>query len=155
MRLHPFPLLILSLVACRPEPAQEAPIEVNNASEPAGPPLPEADINASLEPIAGNGNSNGADGAEGPPRFVGRWATTRDLCGRREWRITENELRTAEGRVCRFTDVREVDGGYDVAARCTADGPERDDTLQMRFSSVGILIESESLITVGMFRCPD
>jgi len=155
MRLHPFPLLILSLVACRPEPAQEAEMEPENAGGRAGQALPEADINASLEPIAGNGNGNNTAPDDERPRFVGRWATVRNLCGRQEWRVTENELRTAEGRVCRFINVREVDGGYDVAARCTADGPERDDTLQMRFSSVGMMVESESLITVGMFRCPD
>jgi len=50
------PLLALAALACRPEPAQEAPMEKENAAEPARPALPDADINASLEPIAADGN---------------------------------------------------------------------------------------------------
>ena len=150
MRLLPFPLLVFALVGCRPEPAQEAPAEPNAAAEEAGDALPEPDINASLEPIAGNGN-----GPARGPRFIGRWAAEERLCARTAWRFSATELRTPAGSVCRFTDVREVPGGYDIAARCTAEAPESDDTLRLRFpqSAGGMLFESDSIADAGLVRC--
>ena len=153
MRFNPFALLVLVLAACRPEPAQEAPIDADGAANATAEPLAEADINASLEPIAGNGN-----GVEGErPRFVGRWAAEERLCARSAWRFTGTELNTPAGSVCRFTEVREVAGGYDIAANCTAEAPERDDLLKLRFpeSAGGMLFESESIADVGLVRCPD
>ena len=153
MRLLPFPLLVLALVACRPEPAQEAEMEPENAAGGAGQALPEADINASLEPIAGNGDGP----ADEPRRFVGQWAAEERLCESSAWRFGETELRTPAGSVCRFTEVREVAGGYDIAARCTAEAPERDDLLRLRFpeSAGGMLFESDSLADADLVRCGD
>ena len=152
MRLSPFLLLILALAACRPEPAQEAPVEADTSANAAGEPLPEPDINASLEPISGNGN-----GSAETPRFVGRWAAEPRLCATAAWRFGEDELRTPAGPVCRFTEVREVAGGYDIAARCTAEAPERDDVLRLRFaeSAGGMLFESDSIADAGLVRCED
>jgi hypothetical protein len=145
-----FSLVVLSLLACRPEPAQDAPVEAEAANATAEP-LPEADINASLEPIVGHG----AEDAQ--PRFVGRWAAEKRLCARSAWRFTGTELSTPAGSVCRFTEVREVAGGYDIAARCTAEAPARDDVLRLRFpeSAGGMLFESDSVADAGLVRCDD
>jgi hypothetical protein len=120
----------------------------NVANEAAGPPPPDADINASLEEVAG---------LEAPPRFVGRWAAEERLCADTAWRFTAGELRTPAGSICRFTEVREVPGGYDIAARCTAEAPERDDVLRLRFpeSAGGMLFESDSIADAGLVRCEE
>lgn len=118
-------------------------------ARPPEPPPPDADINASLEQLVGPEIE--------PPRFVGRWATEERLCDSATWRFSSDELRTPAGSVCRFTDVREVAGGYDIAARCTAEGPERDDVVRLRFaeSAGGMLFESESIADAGLVRCED
>ena len=146
-------LLLLVLAACEPEPAEEAPTAAENAGQAAGPALPDADINASLEPIAGNAAANGLT----PLRFVGRWAAEERLCAGTAWRFSESGLRTPAGSVCRFTDVREVPGGYDISARCTAEAPEQADTLRLRFpeSAGGMLFESDSIADAGLVRCED
>lgn len=144
-------LLLSALAACQPEPTQEAPVDAETDANAIGEPLPEPDINASLEPIVGNV----AEDAQ--PRFVGRWAAEERLCARTAWRFTGTELSTPAGSVCRFTEVREVAGGYDIAARCSAEAPERDDVLRLRFpeSAGGMLFESESIADAGLVRCPD
>jgi hypothetical protein len=148
-----YSLAALALFACRPEPAQEEVVETGNFAEQVRPQLPDADINASLESIVGDGN--GADPAA--PRFVGLWAADQRLCARTAWRFSEEELSTPAGAVCRFTDVRAVPGGYDIAARCTAEAPERDDRLRLRFpeSARGMLFESDSIADAGLVRCED
>ena len=147
MRLAGDSVLVLVLLACRPEPAQEAPLEPDEATNAAAS-GPDADINASLEEVAG---------LEPPPRFVGRWAVEPRSCDRTAWQFSETGLETPAGSVCRFTDVREVTGGYDIAARCTAEAPERDDTLELRFpeSAGGMLFESDSIADAGLVRCED
>jgi hypothetical protein len=149
MRAISSALLFVAIAACRPQPAEEAPLEPDNVVNAAAEPLPEPDINASLEPVAGS--------EVAPLRFVGRWAAEERLCARSAWRFTERELRTPAGSVCRFTEVRSVPGGYDIAARCTAEAPERDDVLRLRFaeSAGGMLFESESIADVGLVRCGD
>jgi len=147
MRTLLAPLLALALLACSSEPARQEAVEAENATGvPSGPPPPDADLNASLEEVAG---------LEAPPRFVGRWASEERLCESAAWRFAERELRTPAGSVCRFTDVRSVPGGYDVAARCTAEAPERDDLLRLRFpeSAGGMTFESESIADASLVRC--
>jgi hypothetical protein len=147
--------MLLVLAGCRAEPTAEAPVDnvemVNETAEP----LPDADINASLGlGIAGGPeSSNGQQGAA--LRFVGRWAAEEGLCENAAWAFTETELRTPAGSVCRFTDVREVAGGYDIAARCTAEGPEQDDVLELRFaeSAGALLFDSENIADAGLIRC--
>jgi hypothetical protein len=148
MRAIALALMALALFACRPEPAQEGVLEPDNAANASSEPLPDADLNASLAPVAG---------LEERPRFVGRWAAEEGLCGRSAWRFTDQELHTPAGSVCRFTDVREVPGGYDIAARCTAEAPARDDILKLRFpeSAGGMLFESQTIADAGLVRCPD
>jgi hypothetical protein len=143
------PILLLTVLGCRPEPEQEAPIEPENAADAAIEAPPDADINASLEEVTGAPQTE--------PRFLGRWAAEERLCRRAAWRFGENELRTPAGSVCRFTEVREVPGGYDIAARCTAEAPERDDVLRLRFpeSAGGMLFESDSIADAGLVRCEE
>jgi hypothetical protein len=89
-------------------------------------------------------------------RFVGRWATEKRNCRLVAWRFTANSLTTPAGSVCRFAHVRQVPGGYDVAARCTAEGPPTDDTLKLRFaeSAKALLFESDVIADAGLIRCP-
>ena len=90
-------------------------------------------------------------------RFVGRWAAKVRMCGSTAWRFTATSLETPAGSVCRFSRVTDVPGGYDIAARCTAEGPPTDDVLQIRFaeSARALLFESRVIADAGLVRCPD
>jgi hypothetical protein len=48
-----------------------------------------------------------------------------------------------------------VPGGYDIAARCTSEGPPVDDLLELRFaqSARAMLFESRSIADAGLERC--
>lgn len=141
--------IALAAAGCQSEPATDAPRE---AAEPAatsndiGPPPPKADMEASL--------NLGAD-QPSAPRFVGLWATEERLCETTAWRFSERELRTPAGSVCQFTEVEEVPGGYDINARCTAEGPEQEDVLEIRFaeSAGAMLFESQSIADAGLISC--
>lgn len=88
-------------------------------------------------------------------RFIGRWATEERNCASRAWRFTADRLTTPAGSVCRFRQVTEVPGGYDIAARCTAEGPATSDTLKLRFaeSARALLFESRTIADAGLVRC--
>lgn len=90
-----------------------------------------------------------------PYRFVGSWASEQRLCGSTAWRFTAKSLRTPAGSVCRFAQVREVPGGYDIRARCTAEGPPANDVLRLRFaeSARALLFESNVVADAGLVRC--
>jgi hypothetical protein len=130
------------------------------AATPAG---PQADINASLalDPFANMSETAPAAGAgilppaDAPLRFVGRWAAERALCQTAAWRFTADRLTTPAGSACRFDHVEKVPGGYDIAARCTAEGPERADTIKLRFaeSARAMLFESDSIADAGLAYC--
>lgn len=139
--------LALLLAACRQQP--EAPASPENAAASEAPPPPDADINASLGPLGDD------PPRPGTPRFVGRWAAVERLCATAAWRFTEQGLETPAGSVCRFSAIREVAGGYDIEARCTAEAPERADTVRLRFpeSADGMLFEAESIADEGLVRC--
>lgn len=139
-----------ALAGCRNETSAPLP-QGNEIANLQTEPLPEADVNASLEDL----NQPPSSESAGAPRFVGRWAVEERLCPTTAWRFTESELNTPAGSVCRFTDVREVPGGYDVRARCTAEGPETDDVLELRFaeSAGGMLFGSNVIADAGLVRC--
>lgn len=144
--------LFIALVAagCQSEPPEDNtiasadPTTTSNDSDQSPPPKTETET--PLEPDAKPPRS---------PRFVGRWAAEERLCATTSWRFTESELRTPAGSVCRFSNVQEVPGGYDIRARCTAEAPERDDVLQIRFSESAraMLFESESIADAGLISC--
>ena len=147
--------ILLALAACGGEPGGNvAPETGTDGPAEGGPPLPDADINASLAPLGAPPPS--LEEAEAP-RFVGRWAAEPGLCATAAWTFTRDRLQTPAGAVCRFQEVREAPGGYDVAARCTAEGPERDDVLEIRFaeSAGAMLFESGSIADAGLVRCED
>src|SRR5688572_8658707 len=145
-------LVLLGLASCRrtPEEAPAAPIDGNEgAAAEAVTNLPEPDINASLETI-GAMHPDEAD-----YRFAGRWAVDQRLCENQSWRFTNTELRTPAGSICRFSGVRAVPGGYDVTARCTGEGGEREDRLRLRFaeSADSMLVESDTVASAGLMPC--
>jgi hypothetical protein len=142
------------LAACRAEPPAEAPIDADTGDDAGAAALPDADINASLDPLGSDPAAPTSAGAEAP-RFVGRWAAEAGRCETEPWIFTASELRTPAGSVCRFGEVRAVPGGYDVVARCTAEGPERDDRLELRFaeSAGALLLESRTIAGTGLVSC--
>ena len=94
--------------------------------------------------------------ATAEPRYVGRWAAREDLCRTGAWTFTGDHLATAGEVSCDFTKVREVPGGYDIAATCTAEGPPRADTFTLRFaeSAKAMLVEGSSVLAdTGLIRC--
>ena len=88
-------------------------------------------------------------------RFTGRWASEERNCAARAWVFTASSLKTPAGSVCSFARVREVPGGYDISASCTAEGPPKDDTLRLRFaeSARALLFESRTITDAGLVRC--
>jgi hypothetical protein len=88
-------------------------------------------------------------------RFVGQWAAKANACSNQAWRFTAKSLNTPAGSQCTFDKVAEVPGGYDIAARCTAEGPPTDDVLKLRFaeSAKALLFESKTIADAGLVRC--
>ena len=88
-------------------------------------------------------------------RFVGSWAAVAGRCADQAWRFTRTSLKTPAGSVCRFSDVKPVPGGYDIAARCTAEGPPQDDLIRLRFaeSAQAMMFESDSIADAGLVHC--
>ena len=144
-------LAAAALLGCERAPESKAPAAPEPAAEAPAEPLPEADIDASLDALGADPPRPGAE----PPRFAGRWAAEEAMCGEAAWTFTATGLETPAGSACRFVDVRAVPGGYDVAARCTAEGPERDDAIRLRFAEPagGMTFESEAIADAGLVRC--
>ena len=88
-------------------------------------------------------------------RFVGQWAANVRSCSNGAWQFTAASLSTPAGSQCKFRKVTEVPGGYDIAARCTAEGPPAEDTLKLRFaeSAKALLFESKTIANAGLVRC--
>jgi hypothetical protein len=135
---------ILLLTACS-EPAEtDAPAPTAESTEPA--PIPVAEAPAP-EPDEQPPTEE--------PRFVGMWAADERMCADKAWRFAETSLTTPAGSVCQFTKVTPAAGGYDIAARCTAEGPETEDTLEIRFaeSAEAMLFESDVIADAGLIEC--
>ncbi|MFN3727887.1 MAG: hypothetical protein ACK4SZ_16470 [Allosphingosinicella sp.] len=94
--------------------------------------------------------------APAAPRFVGRWASDVRSCRTAAWEFTATSLATSAGSQCRFSRVTEVPGGYDIAARCTAEGLPAEDVLRLRFaqSARALLFESRTIADAGLVACP-
>ncbi|HKR24555.1 MAG TPA: hypothetical protein VJS15_04795 [Allosphingosinicella sp.] len=160
MAWRPMLCAVLALAACRPADEQGAtPADVPQADAAAerdrGPP-PDLNASVALDQLEGIDNHLPPPLGAGPPRFVGRWAAEEALCARAAWRFTERGLHTPAGSACRFERIEEVPGGYSIAARCTAEGPERADRLEIRFaeSAQAMLFDSQSVAAAGLVRCP-
>ena len=108
---------------------------------------------------ADKGAASGDPGALPPPgpvpRFVGRWAANKQACQSAAWQFTTFALRTPAGSSCKFDDVAEVPGGYDIAATCSAEGPPKSDTLHIRFaeSAKAMLFDSKTIASKGLVFC--
>ena len=153
-------LACAALFACGSEPVDEGPDASEgelrrNAGENSVEPPPDADLDASLD-LLGEDPPRPGEEPE-PPRFVGRWAATESMCEQAAWRFTPTQLTTPAGSVCLFEEVRVAPGGYDIAARCTAEAPERPDTIRLRFAEPagGMSFESASIADAGLVRCGD
>ena len=151
--------LFIGLVAggCQSElPADNDPAD-NDIEASAGSTATSNDSDRPLSPPKADREKPSEPDQQSPrsPRFVGRWAAEERLCATTSWRFTESELRTPAGSVCRFTNIEEVPGGYDIRARCTAEAPEREDLLQIRFaeSARAMLFDSESIADAGLISC--
>lgn len=76
-----------------------------------GPPAPNA------RPDAGT-----VSPAVEPARYVGRWAARPELCRDGAWRFETRRVATAGEVACDFDKVSPTASGYEIEARCTAEG---------------------------------
>lgn len=152
---------LLSLGACGPQPAGEAEMVDDADTEATGAagPTNEAEeelANATLPVPPGEEDADGGlPPAEEELRFVGLWATEAAFCANRAWQFTPDMLRTPAGSQCSFSKVTPVSGGYDIAARCTAEAPPSDEVIQIRFaeSARAMLFESDAIADAGLIYC--
>lgn len=101
------------LAACDlfpPAPAPEAP-----APDPG--PLAESQALAAPDPAT--------------RRYIGAWAVDRRICANPAWRFGADQITTSGEVHCDFTSVREVEGGYAIAASCTAEAPPEPYEIQL------------------------
>ncbi len=157
-----FTAATLALAACRQAP-ETAPLNEQPAADAAADaPAASIDDSLALDQLAGARNHMAAPEGYGalPPddralRFVGRWAAEVNACDSAAWRFGADRLETPAGSVCTFGDVTPVDGGFDIAARCTAEGPEQDDTIRLRFDEEArrMRFESESVAGDALVYC--
>jgi hypothetical protein len=61
--------------------------------------------------------------AETPPRYVGLWAVSQEMCEDPAWRFAPREVDTQGEVFCEFTQVTHRDARYNVKAMCTAEAP--------------------------------
>ena len=153
---------ILAFAGCRQAP-ETAPLdEPPTTNEAADAPAASIDDSLALDQLAGARNHMAPPEGYGalPPddralRFVGRWAAETRLCENAAWRFTTDGLETPAGSVWAFRDVTPVDGGFDIAARCTAEGPEQGDTIRLRFDDEAgaMRFEAESVAGDRLVYC--
>ena len=147
MRLAIWSLVALAVAACDNPPT----------GEPGGPLRSDTSVNTAIQEEATPSVANAGGLPEpGPgPRFVGRWAADEKSCQAAAWQFTDSLLRTPAGSTCSFNRVDEVDGGYDISATCTAEGPPTSDTLKLRFaeSAKALMFESDTIADAGLLFC--
>lgn len=153
------------LAACSQQPANETGSAgvlppANDAAQPIAPASPAAVASASLTPTAAPSPDGGKAGSLPPadgatPRYVGRWATTEQLCTSGAWRFYATHLETAGEVSCSYDRVDKVPGGYDLHATCTAEAPPAPDLIKLRFaeSAQAMLVEAKTLKSAGLIYC--
>lgn len=151
-------ILICLVAACRQAPHVPAANEVRQAQGGSGEAVqagPDPDMNATMALDQLADTNNHLPPADAELRFVGRWAANEALCARSAWEFTPDGLRTPAGSVCRFRQVRAVAGGYDIDSSCTAEGPEEEDVLNIRFaeSARAMLFDSRTVAGTGLVYC--
>jgi len=130
----------------------------DNATPTGQPDGPLRTDNAAVETTANSATASEAGDLPeiGPgPRFVGKWAANEEMCQAQAWQFTDSTLRTPAGSSCSFNRVTEVDGGYDIQATCTAEGPPTSDTLKLRFEeeAKGMRFESDTVADSSLVFC--
>lgn len=68
------------------------------------------------------------------PRYVGLWAAEQGMCAEPPWRFEANEISTRGEVNCRFQNVREIPGGYEIDATCTAEAPPAPYQIRLTFA---------------------
>ena len=93
--------------------------------------------------------------ADAQLRYVGLWAADAASCAARAWEWGEHRLETPAHTVCEFSEIEAVPGGYDIAARCTAEAPPADDQIKVRFaeSAKAMMVEAKTFSPVGLVYC--
>ena len=155
-----------SLAACGSADAPENAMQGDERAQlNAAIPASESDVPGPARSNGAQGNeqaaaSDSADGARPLPppgafRFVGLWAAEAGMCGGQAWRFTRETMETPAGSVCKFVNATPMDGGYDISARCVAEGPPVDDMLKIRFaeSAQAMLFEAGSIADAGLVYC--
>lgn len=129
-------VLALALAACQPAAGDDA-----AAPADAAPPPPAAA--GSTPPVA--------DDAPAPPpealRYVGRWAAEANLCDDGAWVFSADGLQTAGETTCRFSNVRDIPGGYALDADCNAQGTPSSGEMRLTFaaSARAMLVDAPAL----------
>lgn len=148
------PIAAAILASCSPPPEPNANTSATRSLGGTGPVANEAAIGAPApahdDPVASNGAA--ADGAAA--RFVGRWAANPGLCREGAWRFEEKRLATAGEVSCAFDRVTHVADGYDIVARCLAEGVTAIETIRLRFDAdERMRVESRTFRPITLGRC--
>ena len=124
----------LALAACGDRDETPPPSAANLAAP--NPKTIEPPANAVGEPVAADTTTPAGElpSAVSPTRYVGQWAAASLGCAEPAWRFEADRLGTKGEVSCAFMQVTSAPGGYDIAARCLAEGEERASTLRLRFA---------------------
>lgn len=150
--------LACALAGCSSEPANRTEAH-NGAVADAGesPVVNEAAIGAPSDAHddAPLDNSAAAPTDGAPARFVGRWAANPQLCEGGAWRFEEKHLGTAGEVSCDFDRVTHVADGYDVEARCLAEGVTSKEVIRLRFpdEDARMRVESKTFRPIELGKC--
>ena len=153
--LRAAPVLLLAACSQQQDATGNAATATPATPQPSPAPAPAPAPSPTPSPVATTepGKLPPENGAQ--PRYVGRWAATRQLCDGGAWRFHATHLETAGEVACTFGTVDKVPGGYDIHATCTAEAPPALDTIKLRFaeSAQAMLVESNTFKSVGLTYC--
>lgn len=152
MRRNKVRLALCSLVAIA-----VAGCDSSSTGEPSGPIRTDNSANMADQDSASIPVTEAGQLPEAGPgaRFVGKWAADEKSCETAAWQFTDSVLRTPAGSMCSFNRVNEVEGGYDISATCTAEGPPTSDSLKLRFEegAKAVAFESETIADANLLFC--